>query len=97
MKFKAFRETVGTSPAPLVRFNPKNLHSLMIKATAAISIGEGDVSTSAKSFNLSAGEYISITHQDFDKSKNDDISQDVTIFAVAAVATTAQVLLFHKE
>lgn len=87
-------ENVGTTAAKLTSFIPSKLHSLIIKATAAMYIGDSSV-TATNGMPLSAGEAIEITWQDFDPKK-ENLDQRIDIYAMAASATTAKIFGFKK-
>lgn len=87
-------ENVGTTAAKLCSFVPSKLHSIIIKATAALYIGGSDV-TATNGMPLSAGEAIEITWRDFDPHK-ENLDERIDIYAMAAAGTTAKIFGFSK-
>ena len=89
MRLIAYDVQVGTTPTQVLAFRPRELHSVILKAKAALEIGDTSVS-SGKGFTLSAGEALGFNHQDFDME--DNASNELQyIHAVAAVATEIRV------
>lgn len=88
------RVSVGvTVPVLLFDVPVESIQSILIKANGTCAVGKSGLDTSG--YTLSNGEGISITHQDFTKEKDVQKSH-VSLYAIAAVATTIDVFMFQR-
>ena len=85
---------VGTTPDVLIRFKPRDLSSVMMRATGALTIGNPGL-TVTKGLRFIEGAPFGFSHQDFSPEMLKE-NAEVVIYAVAAVATTAEVALISR-
>jgi len=94
MQCQSYRKPIGTSSVSLVKFRALDLHSLLIRVDAActISFDRGSIDDGIP---YQANESFGLTHLDFDRTqlKHDDF---VEIYAVAAVATVANISIIRR-
>lgn len=92
--FRGSREIVGTSPTVLLQFYPKDVSSIIIKATGALFLGSTGV-TITNGFSLGTGDPFGISHIDFSKELINE-NPEIKIYAVAVVETTAQIMVLGR-
>lgn len=92
--FTSNLKQVGITPGVLMRFRPREVSTVVIRATGTITIGSAGLTTS-NGLILVAGGTFGFSHQDFSPEMLKE-NADVVIYAVAPAATTAAVALLSR-